>query len=301
MITDKPMFGHGISSFDRKYMQYQSAYFEENTDSEFITVADNAAYAYNEFIHITVESGILGLLFLTLMFCFIFMAEKLICQKSSFAALLAFSMFSYPSGVFPLLFLFPLIAGCINSKPVRQINLPRIILFILSILLLCGLYLNLKSELYFRNASCQLRQIEKNNSKIDEETNNYVLQHYKRLKYYPEFCKTYAIWLSNNFSENGLFNALELFPSSENYCFFGELYLENGIYGKAETCFKTAASMTPNRILPNYCLFRLYKKYDNKEKAILTAKKILSQPVKIENTQTIKIKFEVENYLKSIE
>jgi hypothetical protein len=64
---------------------------------------------------------------------------------------------------------------------------------------------------------------------------------------------------------------------------------------------RSKALMTPNRILPNYNLFKLYQKSGDKEKTLFMANRILSQHIKIDNTQTIRIQFEVENYLKSIQ
>ncbi|MDR2292602.1 MAG: hypothetical protein LBE11_03915 [Prevotellaceae bacterium] len=127
----------------------------------------------------------------------------------------------------------------------------------------------------------------------------YIHKYYRRLKYSHEFCRIYVSWISKNILENEIFNVLELFPTSETYCIFGERYVQKGIYCKAEEYFKIASSMTPNRILPNYNLFKLYQKSGDKEKASLMANKILNQHIKINNTQTIRMQFEVENYLKS--
>jgi O-antigen ligase len=35
MIKDKPVLGHGINTFQAKYMDYQSQYFENNRDSKY--------------------------------------------------------------------------------------------------------------------------------------------------------------------------------------------------------------------------------------------------------------------------
>lgn len=295
MILDKPLFGHGITSFDQKYMHYQAAYFDENPDSKFIPVADNIAYVYNEFIHITVETGIAGLALLLVVFYFAFSGKRQQLQKAALVVLLVFSMFSYPTEIFPLLILFPVIIGCFKTKPFRKIRLRRGIFVITGSVLAFAVYVNVKSELYFRNASSEIMQIRKNSRQPEE----YICKYYKRLKYNHEFCRIYILWISEDISRNEIFNVLELFPTSESYCIFGERYAEKGMYGKAEECFKTAASMTPNRILPNYSLFKLYQKSGNRENAILIANRILNQHIKIDNTQTIRIRFEVENYLKS--
>ncbi|MDR1199151.1 MAG: O-antigen ligase family protein [Prevotellaceae bacterium] len=295
MVCDKPLSGHGITSFDRKYMHYQAAYFDKNPDSGFIPVADNVAYAYNEFIHVTVETGIAGLLILLFVFYSAFLSKKQYPQKAVLAALLAFSMFSYPAEVFPLLILFPVIIGCIETKPFVKICLQRGIFIIAGIALLLMIYTNIRSELYFRKASVEFVQIRENN----RLTKEYIGKHYWRLKYDHEFCHFYTAWLNENYSENEIFNVLDLLPTSDSYCIFGEKYVKNGMYSKAEECFKIASLMVPNRILPNYSLFKLYQKLGNKEKAVMMANKILNQYVKIINTQTIRMQFEAGNCLQS--
>jgi O-antigen ligase len=295
MILNKPLFGHGITAFDQKYMHYQAAYFAENPNSKFIPVADNVAYVYNEFIHITIETGITGLLCLLIIFYFTFSSKRQQLQKAALAVLLVFSMFSYPTEIFPLFILFPIIIGCLKTKHIKEIHLHRTIFAATGFALLLFIHINVKSNLYFRNASSEIMQTQENNRQMQE----YIHKYYRRLKYNNEFCRIYILWTGKNISENEIFNVLELFPTSESYCIFGERYVQKGMYCKAEECFQTASLMTPNRILPNYGLFKLYQKSGNKEKAMLMANKILNQHIKIDNTQTIRMWFEVENYLKS--
>ncbi|MDR2292601.1 MAG: O-antigen ligase family protein [Prevotellaceae bacterium] len=137
MISDKPLFGHGITSFDQKYMHFQAAYFDENPDSKLIPVADNVAYVYNEFIHITIETGIVGLLCLLIVFYFAFSGKRQQLQKAALAVLLVFSMFSYPTEIFPLLILFPIIIGSFKTKRLKKIHLHRSIFAAAGFALLC--------------------------------------------------------------------------------------------------------------------------------------------------------------------
>jgi O-antigen ligase len=296
MILDKPLPGHGITSFDQKYMHYQAEYFNKNPNSRFIPVADNVAYAYNEFIHVTVEMGILGLLLLSFIFYSALSGKKQQSQKAALGVLLALAMFSYPTEIFPILILFSVIIGCIKTKILLKIHLRRSIFILIGIILLYLTYINFKSELYFRNASLELVQTQESK----QQTEEYICKYYKRLKYNIEFCRVYVIWLNDNNLKDEIFNVLELFPTSENYCLFGDRYVQNRMFGKAEECFKTADLMTPNRILPNYNLFKLYRQLGDNEKTILMANKILKQHIKIDNTQTIRIQFEVENYLRKL-
>jgi tetratricopeptide (TPR) repeat protein len=88
-----------------------------------------------------------------------------------------------------------------------------------------------------------------------------------------------------------------IFPSSETYCRLGEACECYGQYEQAEQLYRKAANMVPTRISPNYYLWRLYVKLGNHDSARETAYKILSQPVKIENTFTLRVKGRIRQYL----
>ena len=73
MIKDKPVFGFGHKGFQANYMDYQSRYFERNPQSKLGQLADNVKHPFNEFIKITVDYGIVGLLSILLLLIFIFL------------------------------------------------------------------------------------------------------------------------------------------------------------------------------------------------------------------------------------
>lgn len=52
MIADAPLVGHGIGTFENKYMYYQAQYFESHPYSKYEKLADNIVYPYNEFLRI---------------------------------------------------------------------------------------------------------------------------------------------------------------------------------------------------------------------------------------------------------
>lgn len=61
--------------------------------------------------------------------------------------------------------------------------------------------------------------------------------------------------------------------------------------------YRTASFMVPTRIMPNYQLWNLFVEKGNFREADEYAEKIMSQPVKVENTVTLSIKGEVLRYL----
>ena len=66
MIKERPILGHGFGAFEAHYMDYQAAYFALHPNSHYSILADNVKHAFNEFIMILVEFGIVG--FLCLLF-----------------------------------------------------------------------------------------------------------------------------------------------------------------------------------------------------------------------------------------
>jgi len=72
MIKDKPMWGHGFDGFIANYMDYQATYFNNNPESKEAMVAGDTNYAFNEFVQLTVENGLIGLLLVLLILITIF-------------------------------------------------------------------------------------------------------------------------------------------------------------------------------------------------------------------------------------
>lgn len=61
MVRENPLLGSGMESFASDYMIYQAKYFSGHPDSCFIMLAANHNRAYNEFIRILCEEGVVGL------------------------------------------------------------------------------------------------------------------------------------------------------------------------------------------------------------------------------------------------
>ena len=62
IIKDNPLTGVGFNRFEAIYNLYQSDYFKTHSDSKAAWLADNVLVAYNDFLQLIVELGILALL-----------------------------------------------------------------------------------------------------------------------------------------------------------------------------------------------------------------------------------------------
>ncbi|HTO16359.1 MAG TPA: O-antigen ligase family protein [Edaphocola sp.] len=112
MIKEKPLFGYGYKGFQANYMDFQAQYFQKNPQSKFKHLADNIIHPFNEFIKITVNFGICGLLlYLSLLSLILW---KLFKSKHSLKSILLgcytsfiiLSSFSYPLHYAPIWLLF---------------------------------------------------------------------------------------------------------------------------------------------------------------------------------------------------
>lgn len=304
MFKERPIFGHGVASFDQKYMLYQAQYFKTNTDSQFVEVADNVAYPYNELLHIAVELGIIGVLIVTLLFITIFThksktyTQKII--KGALVSIIIYSMFSYPSYIFPLLLLFPIFAGGVYSNTIVQIKIKKKNLLLILFILIGTINTGVLQLRFYKNVSFHTKILSKQCHNRDN-SKEFINDNFRKLKYNTRFMNLYFIWLPKSLTCNNDINKLRnIVPSCEGYCDIGNVYLNNGYYKRAEEYFNTASYMIPTRLKPNYCLWQLYCKCNDPENAVRVAKKILVQPLKIENTFTLRAKGEVKEYLENV-
>jgi hypothetical protein len=247
MISDKPLFGHGVGAFSQKYMLYQAHYFETHPDSRFAMVADNVDYSYNELLHILTEQGIVGGLMFVALFVAIFAHKSRdatqSCIRAGLAALLAFSMFSYPAEIFVLLILFALFAGLAESTTIfsfrtrRWVVLPAKVVLTITYIVAVGGYICHESDTQYAALSC------------------------------------------------------------ENYCDKGNACVEAGDYAAAKHYYTTAAMMIPTRLTPNYLLWKMELSRGDTLRAREIGNAMLSQPLKVENTYTLRAKAEVKKFL----
>ena len=64
MIAKKPLIGHGTNGFEANYMNYQADYFSENNNPKEALLAGNNKYAFNIFLKILSEYGLIGFIIL---------------------------------------------------------------------------------------------------------------------------------------------------------------------------------------------------------------------------------------------
>ena len=290
MIGDHPVLGHGLSSFNKHYMLYQAAFFEKNSHSSLARVADNAAYPYNEFLHVWIELGIVGLLILVAALALTFYsAEKKI--RAPLVALLVFSLFSYPSSINVLMMMFQLLVGL--SLPRKKCSYANAVA---SCLFLIVLLLWFLERGFIREAN---KNLQKTLLTVDKQAELYIEQNRYHIAEYPALNTLYSLALIKQADEIDNEKINLLLPTCENWCDIGNIYVSQSSFGAAEKYYKEASLMIPTRFTPKYLLFKMYQETNRINEAMKIANEILEMPLKVENTYTLKHKAEIRAFLEA--
>lgn len=322
IIKESPVFGMGFDSFRTHYMNNQANYFNNHSEAQEVLVADNTYYAFNEFVQLTVENGIIGFILLIIVLFNIFgiTATKenkhlFVVTKINFLAIGIFAFFSYPLAILPIkiIIVFLLaITGSLDNIKIIQYNLKKIYfkpLVIKTLMAAVSVTIILISVKYINNISTSYR------------TWNYALSSYQYRDYenaietfeevYPmlksngEFLMNYGKALSISKHENAV-KILEQAKLHLNTTIIetalGDAHKKQQQYSKAEKAYRQAADMIPTRFYPLYLLAKLYEESGQKNKAIKMAKNILKKDIKVpskaieEMQEEVRVLLEKENY-----
>ena len=296
MVKDKRILGYGFDGFRKNYMNYQAAYLQEKQLPETINnLADDNHHAFNEFLRIIIEQGIIGVIIL-----FIFLTTigytiykyKLYIDTvsrtiiSCLTALLFFSFFSYPLSTFHINALIViLLAGLACSSQdtpiwklqIRSISLiiPYSIIFFISSVYLFS-YSKANSD--WLNT---LKGVYTNDNILEEAR--------KKLSGNPYFLSTYGKYLNKKkrYSKAAsiLSQSIKEYPSYYTVMELGISYKAQKKYTEAMHCFYKAMHMIPHKIKPLYFMMELY--YDQKDykSAIQLSNRILCKQPKIRSSE----------------
>lgn len=286
MIYEKPL-GWGRDGFTRNYMDFQAEYFENNDDEETALLADNMRHPLNEYIYIAINYGvptIIAVLLPAVMLVYYKLKENS-NESHTFvltATLLAiWMMFSYPLSqplTWNIMYLSLLLFVCnSNLKVSRTIRGIIIISASVFIFFICRNYTirhqwEKAVELYHTH-----KQKTKAFAMFDKLKNIYGND--------AEFLYSYATLLYNDKQYESAIKVAEKCDSvsasydleilhANSYMFVGEL-------DKAEKHYAQAYNMCPNRFVPLYKLFKIYKQRDDREEMLKVGNIILNKKIKV--------------------
>lgn len=258
-VLEKPLVGHGTGSFASAYGMSQENYFargEYSAKEEL--VAGSPGYAFNEYLQVAVEYGILFLLVVLLVIGFALwkgITEKRLSSCAGLISVLVFAFSSYPMQIpgFAIAFYF-LLAACIVGC--SRIS---ILLFSLTITLLGIYYLaNNRYDVCKKWAGCKMLY----NIGAYQSAKNEYEKIYPDLNDWGTFLFEYGHCLHKLKEYNASTTILQ---EAEKYSndpmilnIIGKNYQALGEYKKAEEWLIRSTHRLPGRIYPYYLLAKLY-------------------------------------------
>lgn len=311
MILDNPISGNGFGFFKSNYGKTQAQYFLNNNASENeIQVADYVILAYNEFLEMLIETGLIGLiLFLSLLYFALAKNKTQInvgyyfAAKASLISLLVLSMVSYPFRFMPnLLTMVVCLFVLLNTNSYRSYTITRYKKSFISVALLCVisiLFLCLRQnygKYYFRIGYSKVISHDIDNGITSYKKALPILQnngeflfhlgsaYYQKQKNYE--CIAYLKRATSLCSEPNLFITL------------GNALKEEKGYKEAEQAYKIASGITPTKLYPRYLLAKLYIEMKETDKAIDIATFIIRANEKVPTTAGNQIKEEMQQLIK---
>ena len=295
MSKDKLITGHGTGMFREKFPNYQAAFFMQNPDSDNVDYAGNPSYPFNEYLSVLVTQGLIGVAFLILIVNSLSFhsSSKGVRQQRAFLLTWGiFACFSYPMAHYRLMILLPFLIALlpIKSRILRN-HLGLWTKIIILGVIISGIYVGISGILTYS----KLEKAYNKHERIAQEL-------YNDIKYDLTLLNHYYNSIANKLPACEEFYLLkeyvELYPSSYGLCELGRRYKSRKLFSRAKECFIFAYHINPSLIVPQYELFLLYREEKNMNQMVAIGERILHQPVKQENTISIKIKTEVRKILR---
>jgi len=298
-IKDKPILGHGFDRFAPVHNNYQALYFKNNSEELVKTeIADCSMYAFNEFIQVAVESGLIGMLLLLSVFIFGFKTIKkemkheeqlyFFAAKASIGSIFICCLFSYPlHSITTLILLYfslsiIVVYGNHNFINLKVNNNLSKILF-LFIIIIISFFLSIE----FKKHSAERKWLIAFNL-MRENKYDYANKLYYKLyssmsnnKFFLYNFGTELSLMGQYEKSNEIFNkVLPLYNNSDLYVYMGNNYEKLGKYASAENCYLKASYLMPSSFLPKYYLVGIYKKTGRNNDALRLARNILLMNIK---------------------
>jgi O-antigen polymerase len=327
MIMDHPIIGIGLGNFRAVYGKYQGEYFQTHPhETHSMKLADNVSVAYNEYINIAVETGIIGLILFSLLMLSI-IPRKNIWKKyggdwtssksyvigafGSLVAILISGLFSYPFHTLPVAIHITFFCAVLatSSKTIfryqaqigkiwRSLALPILGMAACCIVIFTQytLYREFMALLAWKNTSVKAKQ----GHFVQSDYSNV----YQILQNNPYYLYNYGAMLLFN-GEYGegvkiLKEARQFFFNSDVNILIGDCHEKLKEYQEAENSYEMAIWITPNRLYPHYALSKIFYAVGDTSKAIKHALKVEEMEVKVFSTNSFIMKSEMKNLLDSL-
>ncbi|MDR2027316.1 MAG: O-antigen ligase family protein [Prevotellaceae bacterium] len=311
----KHPFGVGLGNFSGSYGNVQAEYFASGAGNEREKyIAGGAEYAFNEYLQICIETGIIPfLIFFTFVIYVLVIGirNKNILPAGSLVSLLIFASISYPFNVLPFVIAFVFLSAfCMadnnNDKPHKKLY-PKFVIraFLITVpvsFVLLFKFSSFNFQFYYAYKYWKLTTMLHYNSMHREAAVEYAMQ-YPYLQDELDFLLEYSISLSRSEqyrkSNEILRQAMQISCAPMLYNIMGRNYQALKQYELAEQCFKKAANLVPNRLYPHYLLAKLYNEMGLKDKAETETNVVLTKTPKVESMAVEEMREELRELLRT--
>ena len=312
-LIDKHPMGIGLGNYPGAYGDVQTAYFAEGKGSETeIYVAGNPEYAFNEYLQVCIELGILPFfLFLVLMVSSLYLGIRIrqAGVAGSLFSLLLFAGFSYPFSVLPYLIGMVLLLALVSCRktPVllaetgawdktnRGFWLVLLFVWFVSGLCLKNIYPSYPAYKEWGKAKRLYH------AKLYADAGEVYAPLYPFLSDRVSFLFEYGHSLSNagQYTESNavLEKATAISCDPMLYNIMGKNYQALKEYKQAKACFRKAGYLVPNRVYPYYLMALMYIEAGEMEKARKMARIVLTKEPKVQSTAIEEMRSEMKKLL----
>jgi tetratricopeptide (TPR) repeat protein len=296
-IKENPM-GVGLGNFAGSYGDTQATYFASGAGTEWEKYVAEVKYAFNEYIQICIETGIVPFLVFLTFVVYVLVSgirNKNYLPTSSLISLLIFASMSYPFNVLPFAIAFVFLSALcmaddkVHSEKQRKkyfypkfavwfflIMTPVVIaLCMYKIYPLYGAYQkwNETRMLYGMNMHKEVAEQYAEQYPYLQDELGFLLEYTQSLSKMDQYGKSNEI----------LRRAMQISCDPVLYYIMGKNCQALKQYELAEQCFKKAANLVPNLLHPHYLLAKLYHEMGLKYKAKSEINIVLTKPPKVES------------------
>lgn len=298
LIKSAPIQGRGGGGFAAEYMLAQANYFKQYPDSEYKMKATDNIYAFNEFLRIVCEYGIIGLLFTGIILYVSLKRQEDIVTKSMLFYFCVFACFSYIEEVPILVILCSIFMGKLSNSTFILYTFRYKKPWLIAV---CPFVMTIFSSVSYHQEKQLFNLLSLYAETNEQVVKQQLMEKYSSNKYHHTFILKCAhqLYRSGSYTESLTYlqQAFLLSPVSDISMDLGNCYYSLGKYEEAEYYIEKARWMVPSHILPQYYLFRIYIKQGYTKKACLYGKAILLQEFKKEGSVAMEVKHYIQEYL----
>jgi tetratricopeptide (TPR) repeat protein len=298
-IVEHP-FGVGLGNFGGSYGDAQAEYFAAGAGSDREEhVAGGVEYAFNEYLQICIETGIIPfLVFLAFAVSVLVIGvrNKNILPAGSLVSLLIFASMSYPFNVLPFVIAFVFLSAlCVadnnGEKPQNRKPYPKLVIwaFLITVPVSIAMLFQFSTfNVQYYNAYKQW----KNTSALhyanmhSEAIEEYAVQYpylQDELKFLFEYAQSLSKSEKYEKSNEILRQAMQINCDPMLYNIMGRNCQALKQYELAEQCLKKSINLVPNRLYPHYLLAKLYHETGQKVKMESEINIVMTKPPKVES------------------